>query len=348
MDVQTSANRFDQAVSTLPVELKEALTGIPKRIKATAFEVRLRVDRPIALTCAGQCWFVDRESQLHNVPSGCFIITSEHLSQAVVSMCAYSVHSHQQELANGYISLRGGHRAGISGTAVVSNGKINAVRDITSINLRVARQVYGAADRLVEQIFKSKLCGVLIAGVPSSGKTTILRDLARQLADGQTGRYIRVAVVDERGELGAVFEGVPQNNLGAACDILSNYPKGIGILTAVRTLSPQVIICDEIGSREEADSMLDGLNCGVKMIATAHASTVDELLRRRQIARLLEYGAFEKIVMLGDADAPGCIKNIVEAGDLHVEAFRNAAHRSLLYHDRDILGVELIGPRSQS
>jgi len=342
MDVKTSAARFDEAVSVLPAVMKNALLGISRSVKAAAFEVRIRVDKPINLACAGQSWFVDRDSQLHNIPRHCFKVSREDIAQAVVEMCAYSVHAHQQEFLSGYISLRGGHRAGICGTAVQLGGKITAVRDITSINLRIAREVLGAATPLVDALFRDKLRGVLVAGVPSSGKTTIIRDLARQLATGETGGYIKVAVVDERGEIGAVFEGVPQNQLGETCDILSGYPKGEGIQLAVRTLSPQVIICDEIGGKEETDSMLDGLNCGVKMIATAHAATIDELLARRQISRLIRWGAFEKIVLLGDASTPCNIQRIVEVGDLFHEAAGYAAHHPVHLDDGDAYGVRLI------
>jgi len=339
MDVQKNADRFDQAASSLPENISSVLAGIPRSVKANLAEIRLRVGRPVALSRGGQCWFVDKESQLHNIPRHCFVVNGEDLSRSVVRMCSYSIHSHQQEFVNGYISLRGGHRAGICGTAVLKGESLAAVRDITSINLRVAREIPGAANGLVEKIFRKSICGTLIVGVPASGKTTLLRDLARQLSNGEAGQPLKIAVVDERGELGAVYEGIPQNDLGACSDILTGYPKGVGILTAVRTLSPDVIICDEIGAKAEVDSILDGLNCGVKIVATAHAATLEELLSRRQISRLLQNGAFDKIVLLGDAEAPGLIEKIVEVGELADEAVRFATGRSMLCDDRYLHGV---------
>jgi len=342
MDVQTSANRFDQAVYTLPKHIREPLLGVAGSVKASAFEVRLRVDKPISITCGGQTWFLDRDAQLHNLPRHCWVLSPQDISQAVVEMCAYSIHSHQQEMTSGYISLRGGHRAGICGTAVLERGRITGVRDVTSINLRIAREIRGVANVLIDEIYRKELCGLLITGVPSSGKTTILRDLARQLAGGVTGRYIRIAVVDERGELGAVYQGVPQNDLGDTCDILSGYPKGEGILSAVRTLSPQVILCDEIGAGAEVESILDGLNCGVKIIATAHGSSIAEVLRRPQIRRLVEQGAFEKIVRLGDAEEPGKILEIANVGELEDEAAGTGPARPLLDSDRNEHGIEFV------
>jgi stage III sporulation protein AA len=247
----------------------------------------------------------------------------------MISMCAYSVHSHQEEIREGFISLRGGHRAGISGTAVLQRGKITAVRDISSINLRIARDIEGIAKPLMEQVFPGgKLCGLLIAGPPSSGKTTMLRDVARRISSGHTGRFVKCVVVDERCEIGAVFDGIPQNNLGPCCDVLSGYPKGEGIWHAVRSLSPQVVVCDEIGGVKEAESIIEGLNCGVQVIATAHSGNVQELMQRPQIKRLLEHGAFGRIVQLQGDIAPGTIEQIIKAGDL-LETGGFAVHSGL-------------------
>jgi stage III sporulation protein AA len=195
--------------------------------------------------------------------------------------------------------------------------------------------VRDAAAPIVRRVFQGGVCSLLIVGAPSSGKTTVLRDLARQLSCGKAGGYLKVAVVDERCELGAVYDGVPQNDLGPCCDILSGYPKAEGILTAVRTLSPQVILCDEIGGEPEVSGMLDGVNCGVKMIATAHAATIAELKGRKQIRRLLEYGVFDQIVRLGGADSPGQIVEIVEAGGFLAQDHRIPLHHSLLLDGGD-------------
>lgn len=342
MDVQKSEMRFNQAVSSLSPKLKAMLINVPNSAKQSVFEVRLRVDKPVMLTCAERSWFLDDRSQLLNLPKSPYIVTQNDISDSICSMCAYSIHSHQQEFKNGYISLRGGHRAGICGTAVLDGSEITAVRDITSINLRIAREVAGAADMLMEHIFADKLYGTLIVGIPSSGKTTILRDLARQLASGKNGRFIKVAVVDERCEIGAVYDGVPQNNLGYCADILSGYPKAEGIMTAVRTLSPQVIICDEIGGGDEVSGIIEGLNAGVKIIATAHAGSLKEIARRPQLAKLMESRAFEKIVRLGGSQKPGEIRQIVEVGEMLDKVRRNGSHRSMLLDGGDFECVRTV------
>ena len=182
---------------------------------------------------------------------------------------------------------------------------------------------------MVERIFSRRVQGVLIAGVPGSGKTTLLRDLGRQLSSGVTGRYLRVAVVDERCEIGGTAaEG--RRDLGVCTDLLSGCPKGEGILMALRSLSPDLILCDEVGKEEEIRAVSMALNSGVPVVATIHASTLEELLARPQGVALLHTGAFQKVVLLEGAASPCKIKSIVEAGDFHAPVGRAFADSSLL------------------
>ncbi|MCL2579452.1 MAG: stage III sporulation protein AA [Oscillospiraceae bacterium] len=348
MEVKSGVYRFEQVARSLPPRLRGVLLALPEKAKNTALEVRLRVDQPLAITYPGQTWFVDLNAQMHNIPRACFSVTPQEIEEAVLAISSYSVHTHQHEMKNGYITLRGGHRAGVCGQAVLSGGKISALREITSINLRIARDIDGAADRVVSAAFAAGIHGTLIAGPPASGKTTILRDLARQLSDGRAGSYYKVAVVDERGEIGAVHGGLPQNNLGPCCDILSGYPKGEGILMAVRTLSPQVIICDEIGGEDEVTGMLDGLRCGVKLVVSAHAESLEELLSKRQIVRLLREGAFSKIILLGWAGQPGAVAQIISTEDLTYADGRYTLDRPLLHPAGDVCGVRVVSPAAKA
>ena len=334
MDVQRRASRFEQAVSGLCPDIQKLLSQVPLSIKQTAFEIRLRVGAPIALTCPGHTWFVDEQSRLSNLPAAGAKITAGDISDSVVRLCSYSVHSHQEEMKNGYISMVGGHRAGLCGSAVIKDGTMTAVRDISSLNIRIAQQVRGAADALMREIFCRGLTGVLIVGAPCSGKTTVLRDLARQLGSGNAGQHVKVAVVDERGEIAAVQDGVAQNDMGYSCDILNGYSKREGILMAVRTLSPQIIICDEIGSEAEAEQLIECMNSGVHIVASTHAASLQELMRRPHIRRLIYEGAFEQVLLLDGGEIPGKIQRIERAGDLYAQSGGGYADSGVFGHDR--------------
>ena len=328
---------YDQAIAILCPRIREILDRIPTQIKAQIQEIRLRGCQPVLLIGLNGTCFISETGRVSYILSSAAVrISHEEVTECFHAICGYSVHSFQESICNGYITLPGGHRAGICGTAVCENGKTKAVHDIASINLRVARQVIGAADALIEKLFRKEVPSVLLAGGPGSGKTTLLRDLARQLSTGGGGGSLRVAVVDEREEIAAVYEGVAQNDLGYNCDVLSGYPKSEAILSALRSLSPEVIICDEAGGMEEIQAIEAGVNAGVKFIASIHASTKEELLHRPQARRLLETGAFDRVVMLAGGGLPGRISQIYRAEELIDEICGDVLHSGCLHRDRPV------------
>ena len=252
----------------------------------------------------------------------------EDLEESFRILCGYSVHSHEEDLKNGFLTLKGGHRAGLCGTAGLQDGHVVGMREISSIHLRIARQIDGAGNAVVDT-FRSGLVSTLICGTPGSGKTTILRDAAMQLANGALGRRLKVAVIDERGEIAATHQGVPQNRMGM-CYILDGYPKSIGMQIALRTLSPDLIVCDEIGSEEDASGIEQSLYAGVTVLATAHAGRVEELYHRPQLSRLLQGGAFSRIILLRDRTHPCEIAQVMEVStheDHRPSSHRNGVHR---------------------
>ncbi|MBO5859493.1 MAG: stage III sporulation protein AA, partial [Clostridia bacterium] len=204
---------------------------------------------------------------------------------------------------------------GIGGTAVTENGRITSVRDINCINLRIAREICGAADEIYSRCFLNGLSGLIVAGPPSSGKTTVLRDLARQLSGGERGVFAKVFVCDERGEIGAVHNGKVQNDLGLNCDVLTSYPKSEGILIGLRSFSPDIIICDEIATEEEVSAIESGLCSGVHFVLSVHAMSKKDLSSKPIVQRLLETGSFDNVVLLSGRNI-GNTENIFSAGDL--------------------------------
>lgn len=239
-------------------------------------EIRLRSGQAIALETVKGRFSLER------------VVTPQDISECVKTFCNYSLHSYEKELKKGYITLKGGHRAGFCGTAVMRDNKLEGIKDISSINLRIAREIIGCAEPLREIVYKTDFKGLLIAGKPMSSKTTILRDLCRII-----GSSNKLCVIDTRGELGAVFCGVPQNDTGRFTDILNGYEKQEGIEIATRTLSPEYIACDEITGEENSIKLC--ISSGVKVIFTLHCGTMEQARE----SSIVKTGAISHIVFLG-------------------------------------------------
>ncbi|MDE7363222.1 MAG: hypothetical protein K2N38_14965 [Oscillospiraceae bacterium] len=251
--------------SAAKIRVTEPLSGIA--------EIRLRAGRP------GVCVNIFGDMRVCSEP-----FSAAEIADCFAEICRYSVHSFQEEIAQGFVTLEGGHRVGICGTAVTNGGRIEMFKDISGLNIRIAHEVRGCADEIYSRFFRTSPRSLLIAGKPLCGKTTVLRDLARQL-----GERHRVTLIDSRNELSASYHGTPSLDIGLNTDALVGCAKSEGIMLALRTLSPEAIVCDELGDDEEA--VARAMFCGVKLIASAHAGSLDELEtgeRTRELARLFD------------------------------------------------------------
>ncbi len=289
-----SIKRFDSALYAICDEIKSVLIDLPPIVKTNAQEIRLRSGQPLILTVGGAPMWVSTDAKAdYLVPKNPLYCTAEQINKIYINLCNHSVYSHTEEINQGFIMMRGSHRAGVCGT-VFSGG----MRDISSINIRISKEIKGCADKLLEG-FDGK--GMLIAGPPGSGKTTLLRDMVRQLSHY---RNRRITVIDSRGEIAAVYSATPENDIGENTDVITGVEKAIGIEMAVRTMYPQIVAFDEIGSQGEIDMILHALNCGVSVLTTAHIGGKDDLCRRDVTSKLLKSGAISKIALLtraGDA-----------------------------------------------
>ena len=281
--------RFEGALYAVGEGLRKTLFLLSPDIKACVQEIRLRVNRPVALTIESGSLYVNTDSTLSKKPcSNSLIARKTDIDESFRLICGCSVYAHTEELKQGFVIMKNGNRAGVCGTL----SEQGMMHSISSLNIRIAREILGVADELASKYTGG---GLLIAGPPGSGKTTLLRDFIRTLSEIY-GK--RIAVIDSRGEISGSFTGIFQNDLGCNTDILLTSTKTVGIDIALRTMFPQMIAFDEVGTVDELESIKNCFNCGADIITTAHISSPDDLLSRSVTQNLIKSGAISLIAVL--------------------------------------------------
>lgn len=324
--------RFDSAIKNIEPEQKKLLNKINPREKSGIFEIRLRSEKPLILITENGTRFLSCEGCLEKRISENTVYCSLRTVQDTFNrLCCYSVHSHLTGIVKGYITMEGGHRAGITGTAVCDRSTaITSLKDISGIGIRVSREVKGCADEIVRKLYNNNAESLIIAGPPASGKTTVLRDVIRQLSSGD--KFYKVALIDERQELASVNSGIAQNDVGVNTDILDGYPKSEALMIALKTLSPDIIALDEVGEEIEVDRIRQAVNSGVKFIVTVHAADYNELLHRPLLQRLIETYSFSKVVML-TKEPIGKVAEIYDTKELRDEIIRRSHNLDIFDND---------------
>ncbi len=269
---------FKQAVNVLPRRLQQAALALPPTVWMQCEEVRLRTGQAMMYSIRG------REAV---VPEA--FVSAEDLQEVLSRATRYSVHSFEDNIRQGFVTIEGGHRLGLCGTAILRGDAIGGLRELSSINLRIAGQQFGAADTLMTQIYEENhVHSTLIVSPPAWGKTTLLRDCIRQLSE----KGIRVGVADERFEIAGSYDGQPCFALGPTTDVLSGAPKAQAVLQLVKTMSPKVLVMDEITAPEDVQALSYAMHCGVAVIATAHALDFADFRQRPVYQPLLQSNVF--------------------------------------------------------
>lgn len=267
-------------------------------------EIRIRVDRPVILK-----YPEGKENIIDHV------VTQNEILNILQSLCNNSIYSYQSQICDGYITLQGGHRVGITGNVAMKDGKITNVNYVSSLNFRIAREIIGASDEILKEVITKKsfsqnnyknsnmdnndinnleINNTLIVSKPGCGKTTVLRDLVRNISN----MGFTVSLIDERGEIASMYKGIPQNDIGLRTDVMDNVTKSLGMKIAVRTMAPQVIVADEIGTDGDLEAINYGICSGVKGIFTAHGSDISELRQNETLNKLYEEKLFKRIIFL--------------------------------------------------
>ncbi len=287
-----TSDRFFEVAKLLP-PYEQMLLSVPRKIADKATEIRIRTGRPVVIECTNERFICGTRCADINEIYNC-----------VKYFCNFSIHSCQRELSEGWITLKGGHRAGFSGTAYLKDGKLETIKDISFLNVRISREHKGISDFVFEIINNTtNINGLLIAGPPLSGKTTFLRDFCRNC-----GNNSKTALIDERGEIAAVYNGVPQNDIGFNTDVLNGYTKKDGIEQAIRVLSPEFVICDEIS--EEADIISNFACSGVKFVFSVHCADLNEAYSNKTLDKLMKSKAINSIAFLEGRKNTGNLKGL--------------------------------------
>lgn len=300
---------LDIVLDYLPDKCTAALQRARSAYERKVTEIVLRAERPLCIYEGKTMFYITENGFLTDSyqADGLVKITSKEIESVVLRLCDYSIYAFQNEINSGFITIGGGVRVGLCGKAVINGGGLTNVRDISTLSFRIARDIENCASNLLTKI--NPLNGVLLCGIPGSGKTTMIRDMARQLSY----RY-RVSLLDERGELSAYSRGKSAFSLGL-CDIYAGYPKGVAANCAIRSMAPDIIVCDEMGDQSDVDLLLYSMRCGVSFIATVHASSMQDLRRREITSKMINTGAFRYIVFLRSDGQAGEVDKIYEMCD---------------------------------
>ena len=291
---------MDEILNFFPEEIKQK---IKQNIIENIEEIRIRTYKPIILK-NGQA-----EKQID------YIITPNTVLQILQKICENSIYSYQNQICNGFITLHGGHRVGITGNAVIKDEQVINLNYISSLNFRIARQVFNCSSTALPYIINSSqndIYTTLIVSPPGCGKTTLLRDLVRRISNGipeMNFKGVTCGIVDERGEISALYKGVPQNDIGIKVDIIENVSKDVAMKMLIRSMTPKVIVADEIGNSKDIEAINYAICSGSKGIFTAHGSSMFDITLNPMIKELISLNIIERIIFL-DENKKGNIKEI--------------------------------------
>lgn len=273
-------------------------------------EIRIKVGKPIILILSNEEKILDCTT------------TSDEVKGILIKISNYSLYAYEEEIKQGYITIKGGHRVGIAGECVISNGEIKTIKNISSLNIRISKAVNGASNKIMPIITGgNRIYNTLIVSPPKCGKTTILRDIAKNISNGMYSVGLKgkkVVIIDERSEIAACYNGVPQMDVGIRTDVLDNCLKNTGMIMAIRSLSPDVLICDEIGTLGEVEALNMAFNSGVNIVVTVHGFDIEDISGRKVFKELIEESIIERVVILSSRKGAGTIERVykIERGEI--------------------------------
>ena len=272
-------------------------------------EIRLRSGQPLALRLSGEEWFLDAGGKQIKTEQRALRVTAEDIQESMAYICQYSLYAYENEIRQGFITIRGGHRIGVAGQTAAADGKVGSISYVSSLNIRVAHQIKGCGEPFFLCLWENgRPCHTLIVSPPGGGKTTLLRDFIRLFSNGfQKYPGMSVSLVDERSEVGACYMGIPQNDVGMRTDVMANCPKTEGIKMMIRSMAPQVVAFDELGGPEDMDAVLEAVYSGCRILTTIHGNCLDDVKQKGC------FGLFERYVFLNGWQRAGKVDAVLDS-----------------------------------
>lgn len=307
-------NRFlneiaDRLGGTIGDILRRAVLHNPS-LSTDITEIRIRTGQPLCLHFVKGSSFFANNGRICTEKQA-YIVQVQDVQNMIQRVCQHSRYAYTQDIRNGYITIPGGHRIGLAGK-IIYDGTLT---EISSMTVRVAREIRDAGKKVFPYIVRNSqdVYSTLIISPPGCGKTTLLRDLARMMSNGDSYMHftgLNVGVVDERSEIAACYRGVPSNDLGMRTDVYDGCPKDKGILMMLRSMAPHVIVTDELGGENDMEAILSAMNGGIRILATAHGYGIREKGMRQEIARMIHAGLFERYIVLSRRNGVGTLEGV--------------------------------------
>lgn len=292
--------RAEEILSLFPEESRDRWREVAKQAKRLQ-EIRIRAGMPLSILVDNREYFLDMQGRVVDGPEEAARPAPEELEDMLGHLCRYSIYAFADEIRQGFLTVRGGHRVGLAGQVILDGeGRIKNMKYIRYLNIRIAHQIRGAADALMPCLYEEgRLVSTLLVSPPGGGKTTMLRDIIRQASEGTVyGPGVNVSVVDERSEIAGSYLGVSQNDVGIRTDVLDGCPKVEGMMRLIRSMAPQVLAVDEVGSLADAQALQMAGGCGCKLLATIHGGSFEEVRQKKYMRYVMEQGLFERYVIL--------------------------------------------------
>lgn len=301
--------------------LRNIMLKTDSEIIDNAEEIRIRINKPLIIKCRFEEYFISETGKKDNIENA-YKPDYEDIKHIIELISNYSIYAFEEELKQGYITLPKGYRVGITGKTVIEKKEVKTIKNISALNIRIAREVVNCSEKIIKYIAVPDFKHTLIISPPNCGKTTLLRDIIRTVSNGYfNGNKIKsltVGIADERSEIAGCYMGVAQNDVGIRTDVLDSCPKAEGMIMLLRSMSPDVIAVDEIGNSDDIYAIDSIINSGIKIICTVHGQALDDIKNKPVLNKLINKNIFERFIVLSNRKGAGTVEAIYDNNFLNI------------------------------